>query len=183
MKEFKMPVEMPGLLGAEAEFIPNLDLPHYSNKVFHLDSLTDTPTHIGYIFGGINSSQPNIFFINDGTQSIASSIIYKVSIKNNGAIFSSRLDKNINGNQLQLVVFPNPSKDSITFNYFLNRAQDVKITITDLTGRVIEQVNLSHQESGHQTFAMDLKEKVSPGAFLVTVETEDARATQKFILR
>ncbi len=183
MKEFKMPIEMPGLLGAGAEFIPNLDLPHYSNKVFHLDSLTDTPTHIGYIFGGINSSQPNIFFINDGTQSIASSIIYKVSIKNNGAIFSSRLDKNVNGDQLQLVVFPNPGKDSITFNYFLDRAQDVKITITDLTGRVIEQVNLSHQGSGHQTFATNLKEKVSPGAFLVTVETEYARATQKFILR
>ena len=183
MKEFKMPLEMPGLLGAGAEFIPNLDLPHYSNKVFHLDSLTDAPTYIGYIFGGINSSQPNIFFINDGTQSIASNIIYKVSIKNNGAIFSSRLDKNANGDQLQLVVFPNPSKDSITFNYFLERAQKVQITISDLTGKVIEQANLSHQGSGHQTYASDLKAKVAPGAFLVTVETEDAQATRKFILR
>ncbi|MBK7935976.1 MAG: hypothetical protein IPJ82_02340 [Lewinellaceae bacterium] len=55
--------EMPYLIGSSAEFIPNQDAPRYSNGVFQLDNL-DKDTSFLVIFWGIQSSQPNIFFIN-----------------------------------------------------------------------------------------------------------------------
>lgn len=78
MKEHKLDEEMPALLGAAAELIPNPDLPYYGNGVLKLDELESDTTMVGYIYGGIRSPKPNIFFINEGKESEASGVIYKV---------------------------------------------------------------------------------------------------------
>ena len=80
MAEHKLPVEMPSLLGASSEFIPVENLPKYNNEVLKLDDFSADKTLVGYIFGGISSSDANIFFSNGGTQSSASSQIFKVYI-------------------------------------------------------------------------------------------------------
>lgn len=78
MTEHKLPVEMPAFLGASSEFISAENLPEYDNGVIKLDNIKPGSTLIGYIFGGIESSEPEIFWSNDGTQSSASNRIYKV---------------------------------------------------------------------------------------------------------
>lgn len=78
MTEYKLEEEMPGLLGASSEFIPADHLPEYPNGVLKSDELKGDSTLIGYIYGGINSTKPNIFWSNNGHQSSASSAIYKV---------------------------------------------------------------------------------------------------------
>lgn len=83
MAEYKLPVEMPALLGAGSEFIPVDNLPVYDNEVIKLDELRTGSTLIGYVYGGINSTDPNIFWINDGGQSVASSQIFRVYILKN----------------------------------------------------------------------------------------------------
>ena len=82
MQEFKMHEEMPSLLGAGAEFIPDESVPHFANGVLKLDAIS-RKTLVGYIFGGISSAAPNIFWSNNGTQSAASSQIYKVYVTPN----------------------------------------------------------------------------------------------------
>ncbi|HMQ69990.1 MAG TPA: T9SS C-terminal target domain-containing protein [Ignavibacteria bacterium] len=84
MTEYKLPVEMPSLLGAGSEFIPAENLPRNNNGVFKLDDFSAERTLAGYIYGGISSSEANIFFSNDGTQSSASSQIFKVYIIKTG---------------------------------------------------------------------------------------------------
>lgn len=83
MKEYKLPIEMPALLGAASEFIPVKTLPHYGNGVLKLDSFNAGKTLVGYIYGGISSTEDNIFFTNSGTQSSASSRIFKVFVIKN----------------------------------------------------------------------------------------------------
>lgn len=84
MTEHKLPVEMPSFLGAGSEFIRVENLPVYANEVIKLDEIQADSTLIGHIFGGIKSTGPEIFWINDGTQSIAADVIYEVYlIKNN----------------------------------------------------------------------------------------------------
>jgi hypothetical protein len=83
MTEYKLPIEMPSLLGAGAEFIMNTDIPHFKNDVFKLDDFTTDTTLVGYIYGGISSTAANIFFTNNGTQSSASSQIFKIYILKN----------------------------------------------------------------------------------------------------
>jgi hypothetical protein len=80
LTEYKLPIEMPGYLGAGSEFIPVKTMPHYTNEVIKLDELTADSTLVGYIYGGISSTAPNIFFTNTGTQSSASNIVYKVYV-------------------------------------------------------------------------------------------------------
>jgi hypothetical protein len=80
MQESKLPLEMPGLLGAGSEWIKNEALPAYENGVIDLDKLPSGNTLLGYIFGGIESTAPNIFWSNNGKQSIAQATLYKVFI-------------------------------------------------------------------------------------------------------
>ncbi|MGV3527274.1 MAG: hypothetical protein ACO1OO_00105 [Flavisolibacter sp.] len=82
LQEFKMREEMPSLLGAGAEFIADESVPHFVNGVLKLDAISGK-TLVGYIFGGISSTAPNIFWSNNGSQSAASSQIYKVYITRN----------------------------------------------------------------------------------------------------
>ena len=68
-------------MGAGAEFIPLTDPTIYlENDIVNLKKLKKGSNLIGYIYGGIQSSQENIFFRNNGTQSTASSQIFKVFI-------------------------------------------------------------------------------------------------------
>ena len=78
--EYKLPIEMPALLGAGSEFIPIDNIPQYKNGVLKLDDFTADSTLVGYIYGGISSSAKNIFFTNSGTQSKANSQIFKVYV-------------------------------------------------------------------------------------------------------
>jgi len=80
MAEYKLPVEMPSLLGASSEFIPVENLPKYNNEVLNLDDFSNDKLLIGYIYGGISSTDANIFFSNTGIQSSASSQLFKVFI-------------------------------------------------------------------------------------------------------
>ena len=83
MTEYKMPIEMPAFLGAGSEFIPVTNLPKYENEVIKLDDIQSDSTLIGYIFGGINSTEGEIFWSNNGTQSSANCIIFKVYLIKN----------------------------------------------------------------------------------------------------
>jgi hypothetical protein len=80
MQENKLPVEMPGLLGAGSEWIKNEALPAYENGVIDFDKLPTGTTSLGYIFGGIESTAPNIFWSNSGKQSTAQATLFKVLI-------------------------------------------------------------------------------------------------------
>lgn len=83
MTEYILPVAMPSYLGAGSEFIPVRNLPTYENGVIKLDEIQRDSLLIGYIFGGISSTQAEIFWSNNGTQSTASNVIYKVYLNKN----------------------------------------------------------------------------------------------------
>ena len=83
MTEYKLPIEMPAFLGASSEFIPLENLPEFPNEVINLDEIKKGTTLIGYIFGGINSSESEIFWSNDGSQSSANNGIFKVYLIKN----------------------------------------------------------------------------------------------------
>jgi DNA-dependent RNA polymerase auxiliary subunit epsilon len=66
------------LFGAEARFIAANNLPAFPNLVFSLDELGNTPSLLGYIVGGIQSTLPNTSTITD---SAASPYIFSVYLK------------------------------------------------------------------------------------------------------
>lgn len=179
MEEVKLPVEMPNLLGAAAEFIPNLNLPHFDNEVFLLDSLEADTTLMGYIFGGISSSGPNIFFINDGTQSAANNQLFEVNLIKN---VTTAVQEPLKTNALNLIVYPNPSSGQLNIEFSLSKQEDVTISIFGLGGKLISQTHLGNSPKGRNYFQKPIEKMKKNSTYLIVVESPSGRATKKLIL-
>lgn len=77
--------EMPGFLGASAEFFPDPKLPMYEGEIVKLNELKGDRVLLGYIVGGLLSSRKSIFFSNNGTESEASKLVFRVWLSRNSA--------------------------------------------------------------------------------------------------
>lgn len=181
MAEYKLPVEMPALLGAGSEWIPNESLPRYANGVIKYDDLTNDTTLIGYIYGGISSTEANIFFTNDGSQSNASSQIFKVLLTKNGAVNTHDLNEQSLGT-LQIKVYPNPNDGNFVVKYNLSKHSDVKFSLFSLDGKKIEDHIFKNLPLGENTFSKYVHSITKGGTYLVTIETNYEKATQRIII-
>lgn len=181
MAEYKLPVEMPSLLGASAEFIPLRTVPQYNNEVFKLDDFTADSTHVGYIYGGISSTAANIFWINSGTQSSASSQIFKVYVIKNSVVGIHDLNEQSVGT-LRMQVFPNPNDGNFVVKFHLRMPSDVKISVYNLRGKKITEQQMSQLSAGDQIWQEPVKGLESGGTYILTVETPYEKATQQIII-
>jgi len=182
MAEYKLPIEMPSLLGAGSEFIPIANVPQYNNEVFKLDDFTADSTLVGYIYGGISSSAKNIFFTNTGAQSTASSQIFKVYVIKKNTVGIDDLNEQSIGS-LKMQVYPNPNDGNFTVGFYLNKISDVKIVIQDANGKQIENRVLKQLQSGENTFSKKIKGLMNGGIYFITIETPYEKATQKIIIQ
>jgi hypothetical protein len=178
MTEYKLPVEMPGLLGASAEFIPNEQLPRYPNGVFKLDSLTQDTTLMGYIYGGISSSAPNIFWQNNGTQSTATDEILKVFLVRSSTTAIDELNEQSQGS-LQLQVRPNPTDGQMEVLFTLPHPTEAKLRLLDLQGRLVMERSLRQKlNKGRNQLTLQLP-AISPGTYILSLESGGKQAQQK----
>jgi hypothetical protein len=180
MEEYKLPVEMPSYLGAGAEFLPNKELPHYNNEVLKLDELSSGKVLLGYIYGGINSPDANIFWINDGTQSTANNQIFKVYL-NHTFVSVEDLKKPDTGS-LQLRVYPNPNNGIFLAEYVLSENTAVEISLFDIDGKQLESTVIDNQTTGKHSYRFSKKENLKGGVFIITLKTAYETATQKIVL-
>jgi len=181
MAEYKLPVEMPALLGASSEFIPVESLPVFANQVIKLDDLPEDTTLVGYIYGGIASTARNIFWINTGTESTASKEIFKVFIVKNTLSDAHELNSQSIGT-LQMQVFPNPNAGVFGLKFNLLKAEQVTLTITDLSGKIIDREVLNNLFPGENIIKRQLKNIAVGSTYFVTLQTGSEKATLKTIV-
>lgn len=182
MAEYKLPVEMPALLGASSEFIPLETLPAYANGVIRLDDLSVDTMLVGYIYGGIASSESNIFWINTGTESSASSQIFKVFVVKNAESAVHELNKQSTGT-LRMQVFPNPNNGVFGVKFQMPEVVQVWLSISDVNGKIIDRELLKNLFPGENIVTRKLNNVKAGNAYLVTLETETERATLKTIIQ
>lgn len=182
MAEYKLPVAMPALLGAGAEFIATPLLPQYNNNVLKLDDFTADTTLAGYIYGGISSTGANIFFTNTGSQSSASSTIFKVYVVKNSTVGLHQLNKQSTGS-LRMQVFPNPNDGDFSVKFNLKLPASVKISLHNLKGDLIEEELLQNLAAGENIFEKKLLGEQRKGTYLITLETPFEKVSQKIVLR
>ncbi len=182
MAEYKLPIEMPSLLGAASEFIPAEGLPQFNNEVLKLDDFSNDTTLLGYIYGGIHSTAANIFFVNTGTQSSASSQIFKVYLIKNATLGMHELNTQSIGT-LQMQVYPNPNSGSFTIKFSLKKSLEVKISVRDASGRQIENTTLTNLSAGENIYSKKIANIIPCGVYYITLETAYEKATQKIIIK
>jgi len=180
MAEYKLPIEMPDYLGAGSEYIPLNGIVGYGNGVLNLDELPQDTSLIGYIYGGIASSGKNIFFTNNGTQSNASSQIFKVFLAKYKIVATDELNQQSTGS---LQLFPNPTNDSVVLKFKLKESTDVKLKIHDLNGNIIKQESLDNTQQGQNIYTQKINTLIyQTGMYYLSIETPYEKAVQKLIV-
>lgn len=184
MAEYKMSPEMPGLLGAGSEFIAATGLPTYTNGVIKLHELEADSVLIGYIVGGIHSSAPNIFFVNDGTQSEAFPTVFKVYLTQDDILSNDQLNP-MSTSSLAMQVYPNPGNGSLTLSFQLKAIEPLTLRLSDLKGNLLltQTYSSGTMRAGRNEIQLTL-DKVSAGTYLLQITTGTGQtATQRVIIR
>ncbi len=177
--EYKLPIEMPGLLGASAEFIPHPDVPRYPNEVIKFDDLPNDSVLLGYIYGGIESSARNIFWINDGTQSSATNRIFKVYLIKGPTSGTDRLNPAA-ADPFRPLIFSDAEAGAIRIRLDLPQRDRVTVTFQDLQGKILQSSTHVVPGGAPHTFTVPIP-PYAQGIYLITVETRYGRHTRKFI--
>lgn len=171
---------MPDLLGAGAEFILANNTPQFEHDIIDLQQLTADTVLIGYVLGGIKSSQPNIFFINNGSESEAYSTLYKVYLIPSG-ITNTDVAK-----QKEYVsnwsVFPNPVEDYFKFKIDLEAAANVDAYLSSASGEIILETGLDILTAGSHEFTVELEAPES-GIYFMSILVNSRLYTKQIIVK
>jgi len=170
-------VEMPTLVGSGAEFIP-VDQYFLPREILDLNAVPNTKTLIGYVYGGIESTQENIFFINDGTQSSASNVIFKVFLNKSVASTDELI---ISGeNVFQTALYPVPAKNQVTLSFKAFRIGEMHVTIIDQAGGIVYSESIDVVDTGVQEFPVNVSD-LAPGAYTFVLNNGAHQTSLSFI--
>lgn len=156
--EFLMPKEMPNLQGASAEFIANLNLPLYANKVIKINEIQENDFVIGYIYGGIFSLSKNPFSTNSTSTTSADPTLFEVKLIRSEIASVQSIDGR---NPFEVLIFPNPTESEINLKYYLNELIPVDYFITNSLGQIIAKGKFESSNIGvnHQSIEINKSEK------------------------
>jgi hypothetical protein len=166
LQEFQMPIEMPGLLGASAEFIPNLNLAHYSNEVIKLSEIDKDTVIIGHIFGGISSPSLNPFSTNQSNTTIADENIYEVRLIKDSEVSVQEID---GSNPYSINVFPNPAGDIIEFEFKIEKLGDIQYILSSTSGQILQQGSIKSDLTGLNKKSILINKEISQQVLIMTV--------------
>lgn len=181
MTENKLPVEMPALFGASAEFIRAAQIPHYNNEVIDFKNISSDTTLVGYIYGGIESDDKNVFFSNPATQTRATANIYKVYLTKTDSTVGIFNEFSTNG--LDLQVYPNPNDGEFLVKFKLNKTSDVFIQLYSLAGQLILDEQIKDLGAGENHLQFNLADVDKSNCYILKFRTNDTHFyTQKIVI-
>lgn len=179
LQEYKLETEMPAYTGSGAEFIPNYTIPYYETEIVKLNQLETDTTVIGYIFGGIKSSQLNPFTDNQTFYTSADPTIYEVKLIQSGTSSAEEL----NGlNPYDITVYPNPMAKEINVDFYLDHVVSIDYYITNSQGQHLQNGKITNHSAGNNTVTFQL-EKNNVQAMYITFVFEDRYFVTKPVIQ
>jgi PKD repeat protein len=80
-----------------------------------------------------------------------------------------------------LTAYPNPANNYATISYYLNTDADVRLSVSDITGRMISVIANDHRIRGKHTVSLDA-ENIESGIYLIQIEVNKRTETKKIII-
>lgn len=169
LQEFVLPVEMPDLQGASAEFIRNTQLATLHHEIL---ILTDADSMlIGYVYGGIESGSLNPFTDNNTGSTSASPVIYEVWLINTDE--TSTQVPIIGSHNFTTEVYPNPGSGDIRLRLHAPLNGISFVTITDQMGKAVEHFEINDLKKGRNDFLFLPAGTLSPGVYNLSFSFND----------
>ena len=181
LTEYQLPVEMPNLKGAGAEFIPNQMLPHYENEVIKLSDITANEFVLGHIYGGIQSPTLNPFNSNQAQTTSADNVIYEVKLIKNSPLGVHA----INGkNPFSFTVSPNPTKDGkVKIEFDLPYATTIDYFISSMDGKIIDDGEIDSVKQGHNSMNFEIDAKAKQTVIITFIFDNKFYVSRKVMLK
>jgi len=177
--EYQLPVEMPNLKGAGAEFIPNENLAHYSNEVIQLSNITDTEFVIGYLFGGIQSASASAFTDNQTGLTSADPTVYEVKLIKNTPLSVQQIDGK---NPFSVIISPNPTpSDTIRVDFTMPYETKVNYIISTTDGKIVEEGDIEGIRAGKSGMNFDISSANTTFVIITFVFDDKFYVTEKVI--
>lgn len=182
MVEYKLPVQMPALLGAGSEFIPHHTLAFYDNGVLKFEELMpDSAICIGYIFGGIVSNAPHVFWSHMDNQSAANSQVFKVFLTRNTAIQEDSIALQANSFQ-KVRVYPQKEGVRLEVDFYLNQIVDVRFVVRNEKGKIVQQIPIQSPQLGKQTITFNLKKPRKQKVYHLELSSKEDLVSLRILL-
>jgi hypothetical protein len=180
-QEFQLPIEMPGLQGASAEFIPNLALPHYPSELIKLHEIQADTILLGHVYGGIYSPSPNPFSFNQTNTTSADNSLYAVYLIRDETVNVQQLDGRT---PYEVQVFPNPATNQVQLRFDLPEERiSIDYFLTDSQGRVLQTGPITQLQAGPNTLSLSLQGYPSVQVFFVTLVFDNTYYVTRKVLR
>jgi hypothetical protein len=80
-------------------------------------------------------------------------------------------------------VFPNPNDGDFYIRYQLIKNAKVTFSITNMEGQIIEETIIPKANKGENFYQPKLKDSFLSGTFMVTLETDYEKVTQKIVVK
>jgi hypothetical protein len=158
-EETILPLQLPGLLGANAKFILNKNLSHYDNDVINIRNLSNTKTLAGYFYGGIRAQQGNF------GSSAANDTVYRIYITPN----NTNTGINELSNIQNVFLYPNPSTQNTSICFNLLNGNKINVVLIDLTGKTIMEIADEEMQKGNQQLTINTG-KITAGIYFCKIQ-------------
>ncbi len=154
MSEYELDISFPEFLGTNAEFmlLPGID--DFNKGIIHLNPLQER-TQVGYIYGGIESPEPNLSNT-DPAESFATYRIFKVFINKNPPDTTVTKTSFPVIEPVKLEIFPNPFSDLSSLRVLNYQERNMQIVLLDNRGKFLKQIYSGKEKTLEQT--LNLKE-------------------------
>lgn len=179
LTEYKLPIEMPNLKGAGAEFIPNENLATYSNGVIKLSEITATDFVIGHLFGGILSPTTSPFSSNQTSTTSADITVYEVRLIYNPALDLEAVDGK---NPFSFSVYPNPAEnDTIQVDLSIPYIAELEYIVSSVDGKILSEGTIEDLQLGNNKMDFSLEDARAKIVLLTFVFDHKFYQTKKII--
>lgn len=131
----------------------------------------------GHIVGGIESSARNIFFIKTGTQSDATSRVFRVLLVRD---ISTGVEKPAVVEREVLAVHGEPGSGELFVTVDLERGGVAKLDLLDSSGRLVRPLLAARIPAGAQRMHVNVQD-LAPGAYLLRLQAGDMRRVVRFV--
>ena len=178
LSEFKLPAEMPSLIGTNARFIPDSSVMIRHNNIVDLNSLSGN-TRVGWIINGIQSDLPNIADLDPDGMSRPNATVYEVWID---VTPDEVKDSPLSNSILGLNVYPNPAAHTAYIDFVMNETGRASVAIYDAAGNRMKNFTLSAKKSGQVHIPVSTS-SFGEGLYTCVISTEHGTKVAKFIVR
>jgi type IX secretion system substrate protein/cleaved adhesin domain-containing protein len=94
-----------------------------------------------------------------------------------GTMFTGITENNAD---IDLSVYPNPAGNYLELSYYLQKTSPISVSIYDISGRLISNINRGLQLLGNQKLTVDVS-TLAAGQYTVAIEHVSGRSVTKFI--